>query len=311
MKTAKPTLQNSVTVSLSALIKLRWQAATIDLTSDKRVTTQLSGSYLSGFRGRGVELMEVRNYQQGDDIRHMDWRVTARTGRPHTKIYHEERERPVFVFVDYRPSMFFGTRVAFKSTIATRAAALIIWAAIRHGDRVGGFVFTENQTRELPPRGRQQGALLLLKMLADASQLTNAASTQSLSLAKAIAKLRRIVKPGSLVFMFSDFHDFDKEAELQLGQLVQHSEVVTGFIYDSIEQQPPPPNCYAVTDGIQTLLIDTRSTAYCQEYRTRFDAHLRHLQQSLQKYRISLLQLATHNPVAETLQQQLRACFYR
>jgi len=121
------------------------------------------------FGGRGIDFEETRIYQPGDDIRTMDWRVTARTGKPHTKVYREERERPTFFLVDYNPSMFFGSKVAFKSVIAAKTAAILAWAAAREGNRVGGLVFSGNLLRTTPLKASSHGVLPLLKSLANVS----------------------------------------------------------------------------------------------------------------------------------------------
>ncbi|NKB46587.1 MAG: DUF58 domain-containing protein, partial [Legionellales bacterium] len=162
----------AITVSLTQLIQLRFAAQLIDLRAHKRVRSQLLGGHLSSLRGRGMEFDEVRAYQAGDDIRTMDWRVTARTNKPHIKLYHEERERPVLLLVDFRPAMFFGTRVTFKSVIAAKVAALLGWAAIANGDRLGGVVFSGKDHVELRPRTRQHGTSPFLLELFFSSHLS-------------------------------------------------------------------------------------------------------------------------------------------
>ena len=110
-------------IDLDALIALRQQAHVLDLSSRPRVMTDLAGAHASGFCGRGMEFDDYRVYQPGDDLRAMDWRVTARTGTPHIRLYHEERERPVILCVDLRPAMWFATRGRFKAVCAAEAAA--------------------------------------------------------------------------------------------------------------------------------------------------------------------------------------------
>ncbi len=132
--------------------------------------TNRAGGYLSGFKGRGMDFEEVRAYQPGDDVRLIDWRVTARTGKPFTKIFHEERERPVFIVVDLSATMFFGTKTAFKSVIAAKVAALIAWAAVKNGDRVGGIFYGGENCHELRPKSRNRGVLPFLKLLCEATK---------------------------------------------------------------------------------------------------------------------------------------------
>lgn len=132
-------MANGVIAELNELIDLRRYVQSIYYRPQGKAIR--SGSHLSKLRGRGMDFAEVRNYQAGDEIRHMEWRVTARTGRPHVKIYQEERERPVVILTDFNPSMIFGTRIAFKSVIAARLTALLAWTVIKEGDRVGGVFF--------------------------------------------------------------------------------------------------------------------------------------------------------------------------
>ncbi|HEY6130551.1 MAG TPA: DUF58 domain-containing protein, partial [Halioglobus sp.] len=139
-------------VQLNELIALRFPAQQIKLGRRKRALNSLAGPIKSNFRGRGIDFEEVRSYQPGDDIRTIDWRVTARTGSAHTKLFREERERPVMVVIDQRGSMFFGSTHCFKSVLAAQLASLLAWSALHGGDRVGGLVFNDEGHQEIRPR---------------------------------------------------------------------------------------------------------------------------------------------------------------
>ena len=127
-------------VTLEQLFDQRHVAKSIELDYQSRSRLGMSGSHISKHKGRGVDFEEFRAYQPGDDIRQIDWRVTARTGRPFTKVFREERERPVIIGIDQCHNMFFGSQVAFKSVVAAEAAAIICWTTVDNGDRVGGVV---------------------------------------------------------------------------------------------------------------------------------------------------------------------------
>lgn len=159
-----PCGEHAIRPSLDDLIRLSHPAAGLSLARPT-VRALQSGQYLSAFKGRGMEFDETRPYAQGDDVRHLDWRVTARTGKPHTKLFREERERPVLLSVDYRASMRFATRGMFKSVMAARLAALVAWSALRHGDRIGGQIFSEAGRRELRPEHGQRAVLRWLEAL--------------------------------------------------------------------------------------------------------------------------------------------------
>ena len=293
-------MTNGITVSLKSLIDLRYHADAIDISSKKNVSSFSSGDYFSRLRGRGMEFDEVRAYQPGDDIRHMDWRVTARTSKPHTKLYHEERERPVFILVDYNPNMFFGTRVAFKSVLAAQIAAVFGWAAVKNGDRVGGIIFSGEQCIEMRPKARKMGLLPLLKKLADYSDgRLNMKNVGGLS--KALKRLRQVVKPGSLILIMSDFVSMDEEAKRHISLLAKHNEMVAAFIYDQLESTLPPPNYYAVSNGNEVVNIDTGNKRFRTKYDQSFTGRYKDLMDYFNKYRINCLTFPTHCSVMDIL----------
>ena len=140
-------VSSPVQVTLADLVRLRPAGESLKLTAPRiRVATE--GGHVSPYKGRGVEFDESRPYQPGDDLRTMDWRVTARTGKPHTKVFREERNRPVFVWLDLRRPMLFATRGAYKGVRAAEVAALVAWSAVANGDRLGGLVFSETEHHE-------------------------------------------------------------------------------------------------------------------------------------------------------------------
>jgi uncharacterized protein (DUF58 family) len=157
-----------VHVSSDELVQCRLQARELRLDSRRPARSAITGGHASRFRGRGMDYLESRAYQPGDDIRSMDWRVTARTNHAHVKLYQEERERPVVVMIDLGPGMFFATQGVFKSVVAARAAALIGWAAIQNGDRIGAFLFNGGH-HELRPLGGQRGVMRLIRQLVTAT----------------------------------------------------------------------------------------------------------------------------------------------
>ena len=161
---------SGIEVDVDDLIGLRFRAQRLELGIARRARQTMTGAHDSRFRGRGMEFAESRIYQPGDDVRSIDWRVTARTGRPHTKLFQEERERPVILLVDLGASMFFGTRKAFKSVLAAETAALIAWAAMHGGDRVGALVAGRSAHMELKPVAGRRGVLRVLRALAALSR---------------------------------------------------------------------------------------------------------------------------------------------
>ena len=292
-----------VSVTLESLIALRDEARRLHLAPRGKVLATRSGGHLSRFRGRGMEFDESRVYQPGDDVRNMDWRVTARAGAPHVKLFREERERPVWLLVDLGPRMRFGTRVAFKSVTAARAAALLAWAAADRGDRVGGLVFDETRHRELRPAARVRGVLPLLRALSTAPDpLVNKGF---LGLADAAARLVRLVRPGSLVFLLSDFAGVSRHDSTWLSQLAAGSELVLTLIRDPLEVDAPPPARYAVTDGVVTGLLDTTGRTLRDGYRQRYANHRALLEHVARRHHAHFMELGTEQPPGPALARGL------
>ena len=145
-------VSNGIELTIEELIRYQTKSSLINLAASKSLHGKMSGNYLARSKGRGMEFDEVRHYQNGDDIRAIDWRVTARTGKTHTKLFREEVERPVLIATDLSASMFFGTRLLFKSVQAAHVASLVAWHAKSRGDRIGGVVFNQHSHTELKPR---------------------------------------------------------------------------------------------------------------------------------------------------------------
>ena len=308
-KTSSPdadeTLLNPATqVTTADLIALQRHAGKLDLARRMPARAQLAGNHQSRFRGRGMDYLESRGYQPGDDIRNMDWRVTARAGRPHTKLFQEERERPVVLLVDLGPGMFFATRGALKSVIAARTATLIAWAAAARGDRIGALLFNGGH-RELRPRSGHRGVLQLIHALTEAADPIRGLSqgAHHTGLNDALVRLRRIVRPGSLVIMLSDFHALDQETGNHLARLRYHNDLLAIRVLDPIEQAPPPPGSYAITDGAQTGLLDTASRGGHAAYEGYFSDQRERIQVAMGRHGVPLLQLSTGENVVSAVQQ--------
>jgi uncharacterized protein (DUF58 family) len=292
----------NVRVSVEDLIGLRRRVEGLRLRRGRPSHSTITGAHRSRFRGRGMDYLESRHYQAGDDIRNMDWRVTARAGRPHVKLYEEERERPVVVLVDLGPSMFFGTRGAFKSVVAARLAALLGWAAIANHDRIGALLFN-GEHHELQPAGGRHSIMRLIRALVlagdPASGLSRPADPGALS--KALARLRRVARPGSLVFLISDFYSMDGESGRHLAQLHRHSDLVACHVADPLEVAPPPAGRYGVTDGSRTALLDTRSQPGRKAYLDHLERHRAEIMGLTTERGIPLIRFSTEDDPAARL----------
>jgi len=282
---------DGVVAELSELIALRRFARRVHYKPEGRISR--AGNHVSRLRGRGMDFSEVRNYQAGDEIRHMEWRVTARTGRPHTKIYQEERERPVVILTDFNPSMAFGTRVAFKSVAAARLSALIAWTAVRQGDRVGALCYSADQHSEFMPRSRDSGVLPVLASLSDYTRQisTNQQHKQPRPMCDALLRLRRVARPGSIIVLISDFYQMNDACDSHLSRLRAHNDILVYHVCDPLELSPPPPERYAVTDGEQDVLLDTTNRNVRNKYQRWSEQRMAQIQEPCRRLQIQYTQV--------------------
>jgi len=204
----------------------------------KKGSQFLQGNKLSAQRGRGMEFDEVRHYQPGDDIRAIDWRVTARTGDTYTKLFREEKERPVLVCVDLSHSMQFGSKLLFKSVCAAHLAAAIAWGVVKAGDRVGGLVFTNHHAHEMKPHGRERGALRWLQLITKTAQEKSVQKSQQ-TFYRQLQRLQKLATPGADLIMISDFQQLDEPSLTLLRGLKRHNRIVAIRITDPLELSLP------------------------------------------------------------------------
>jgi uncharacterized protein (DUF58 family) len=295
-----------VSVSQPGLIRLAGPARAIALDV-LRVNSLQTGAYVSRFRGRGMEFDESRPYQPGDDPRSIDWRVTARSTTAYTKLFREERERPVLVAVDLRSNMHFATRGCFKSVNASRAAALLAWAAHHRGDRLGGLIFGDTSHRELKPRLGRRSALRFLHELAEHKdwQQRDPDVDSGDAFTQAMSALRRVARPGSLVVVISDFTGFTRQAQSYLSSVARHSEVLAVFMNDPIERELPPPGRYRLVSPEDELAIDTYAAPARRDYEQAFEDKLHELERFCQTYHVHLMPMSTDDDPVSTLQTAL------
>ncbi len=308
-----------IAVSLKTLIDLARPAGGLNL-KHSAVRAGQSGGYVSRFKGRGMEFEEARVYQPGDDIRSIDWRVTARTGKTHTKVFREERERPVFISVDNRAAMHFATRGVFKSVLAAKLAGLLAWIAQHHGDRIGGQIFTEQLCRELKPKNGKHAVLRFLNAVVSGGELAtdliagqNSAAHPTapvITLEQVLARLMQHARPGCLVYIISDFRGINDQVEATLAKLSRHCEVVLMFVFDSLESRLPEKGRYrfiardgvyaaslsgtgAATDDKRDVFIDTGDHQRLVKYQQHFTERLERLEQLAKKQGLAFMQCST------------------
>lgn len=262
------------------------------------ILTPPAGHQTPARSSRGMTFAEVRHYFPGDDVGSIDWRQSARRGRLYTKLFDEEREQAVMLLVDLGPDMRFGTRQAFKSVVAARAAAWLAWQATAGGDRIGGIVWNGGQMRELPALGHERGALAMIRPLVD---LATSPPTGNGPLA---VPLKRLLAPrpgDSMTVVISDFAGLDDDSEGQIRRLAQASRLTLLHVCDPFEMQPPPPARYPVTDGRRHARLDLLSESGRAAHTTAFATHCERLERLAQTTASSCLRLATDDDLPRRL----------
>ena len=298
--------KSPVAVSLDELIALRREAAGLTFRA-VRVKGAQGGGHLSQFRGRGMEFDEARPYQDGDDLRTIDWRVTARTGKPYTKLFREERDRSVFAWLDLRPPMGFATQGRFKSVRAAQTAALVAWTALADSDRFGGLLFDQSDHREYRPGLGHRSVLRYLQhVAAHYTRGPDAASPDSPTGEQALARLQRVARPGSLIFLLSDFRNLGDEMTARLTQIARHADVVAILFSDVLERELPPPDTYRIRVGSGSMEVDASRNSARRAYRMGFQAREEQLAELATHSGFHFLRCTTEQSPADVLMERFR-----
>lgn len=298
---------HGASASVKELLALRAHAIKVRGKKPQK-TAMLSGQYVSKTRGRGLEFAEVRHYQAGDDVRSIDWRISARSGKTHTRIYAEEREQPTFIMCDLGNNMHFGTRTRFKSTQAANIAALIAWSAQAIGDRAGGFVYAKGSHAEVKPSRSAKSVALFLGLIAErfpdlshsSSQKTAPISEHSDSVTEAmLSQARRLSGHGGKVFLISDFSHWNAECDKQLALLCRHNDCHLIAITDPFEASLPKQGLFPVSNGQGQIILQggKHNASLSQLFSERMNA----LSSSCRRYKASFSHIKTNDDPIDAL----------
>ncbi len=302
---------SAIYADLNELRRLKYLAKGFSFTPNQPANSALSGKNVSKLRGRGLNFEELRHYRPGDDIRSMDWKVTQRTGKPHIKVFTEERERNVFLAIDQRMTMFFGSSNKMKSVIAAELAALIAWQISDSGDRIGAVIYNDQQTKVIPAkRGKQHVVNLLSEVLKKNHELSldNSAQLQnddSDSYNKMLATLNKVSSHNGLIILIGDGHGFDEKSTDFIKQLRQHNEVIACHIFDPLELKLPKMSQMIVSDGVQQIQFSSEKKNFQKNYEAEIARQLESYVKAAKKYRIPLIEIDTISPVEQQLRKAL------
>jgi len=246
-------------VTLDHLRALEGQARGLSFLPRQPARSVLNGRHVSRMRGRGLNFEELRDYMPADDVRSIDWKVTARTGKPYVRVFTEERDRPTLIVVDQRMSMFFGSELNMKSVTAAECAALAAFAILAQGDRVGGIVFGDTLLAEVRPARSRRALNQFLAGLAEANQLLgpDAPNVEPQSINDVLRAVSRIAPRNHLVIVISDFDVIDDQTDKLVSGLSRHNDLVLGLVTDPFADQLPADAKLVISDGVLQASIDT------------------------------------------------------
>ncbi len=253
--------------------------------------------------GRGMDFQESRVYQPGDECRHLDWRVTARTGIAHTKLYGEERQRPLVLIIDANASLFFGTRVTFKSVVAARLAALLGWMAQQRGDRIGAVFYAGDRQQWLPVQAGRRGLMALIRSLLDwfAPDSLPTPQPSAGGLCAVLQTFDKGPTSSGLIVLISDFQHREPSVDTHLARLRQRHDVSAYRIADPVELALPAPGVYPVSVGTELRVLDWRQQRQRHAWQVQQQAQQRHWSERLQRHGIPWHTLTTEQHTTQAL----------
>ena len=289
-------LDAGVYVDLEQLIALEQKGRKVSLLPRQPVHSLLSGRYASRMRGRGLNFEEIRDYRSGDDVRSIDWKVTARLQSPHVRAFDEERDRQGLLVVDQRLSMFFGTRRAMKSVTAAEIAAVVAWRILSVGDRVGGIVFNDRSIEEVRPQRSRRIVLQYLTKLAEQNQALGVGrgiTRDATMLNRAVDRIRRVAPHDATVVIFSDFDGADETTRHAIAALAAHNTVIAVLIHDPSQSELPAAGRMTVTDGELQIALDVAHGSTRQNILDMSKTRLRSVFEWTRDFGVPVLPLST------------------
>lgn len=297
--------QTDLYSQLDELIGFRFHVKQHHLVPQQKLISEKGGYHQAVRKGRGMEFNEVREYAAGDDVRHIDWKVSARTQTTHTKVFTEELEKPVICLVEQTPPLFFGSQVRFKTSQALNLMAIIGWTSLQQGDRFGGLVFNQFTHHWIEPRHTPKTMLQFLhQSLALQQQLNTPAALQQDLWLTHLTQLQKHLRPGTRVFLIGDFLNSSTGFIEKLAQLKKHADINLIHVYDPLEKVLPSNGILKITDGHTEMNLNTLDTAFKTQYQHTYEQAWQKLQQRLLPWHFPLMEVSTSQDPLKALMSQ-------
>ena len=307
-RTSGPETQAGVYAGLDELMRLRFKASGFSFLPRQPIHSVLSGRHASRLRGRGLNFEELRNYLPGDDTRNIDWKVTARTREPYIRVYTEEKDRTVWLLVDQRISMFFGSRWKMKSVVAAEAAAVAAWRVLSQGDRVGAVIYDDSDLAVIPPHRSEERVAQILKQVVRKNHALNAKSDIEPGphmLNRALQRVAALARHDCLICLIGDGTGIDEDTRKYVTRLTEHNDVLSVFIYDPLEQSMPEAGRLVFSDGLSQLEFNTGDRGLREAFSRDFEQRVERMKATSRRHAIPLLPVHTAAPVLEQVRADL------
>ena len=299
---------HAVHADLRVLRKLEFKAKGFSFLPRQPVHSILAGRHASRLRGRGLNFEEMRRYLPGDDIRTMDWKVTARTRQPYVRVYTEERDRPCLLLVDQRRGMFFGSRRMMKSVAAAELAAIAAWRVFHAGDRVGAIVFNDEDMTVIPPHRSRHQVIRILKAVVEMNHRLGTAEggpSNPEMLTRALERAGRVAHHDHLLCGIAGGGGADEETVRVATRVARHNDLIMAVVYDPMEEELPPASRLVVADGELQLEVDGQDRGLREKFRDQFRDRLDWMRRVTRQRETPLLPISTHEEVAVQLRRLL------
>lgn len=292
-------------VTLEELMEQRQFVRYLHNRQKKSPASVQAGEVKSIFKGRGMEFEEIRPYNYGDDVRDIDWRVTARKLSPYTKLFSEERDREVYVLLDLSPQMLFGTRKELKTVTASKIAALLGWLALENKDRFGCVIFDGEHSYLYKPQNHRAGLFTILNKIAEFSfqvMKNKSLSSKTVSLGKSLQLLQNNIKGQSMVFLIGDFDNVTESVQKSISMLSRKTNLACVNVLDVLEQNPPIGGEYMAEFDGQKLIFSTGSQKFRKNYQAYFAKQRNHFKDFCRRFSCKYIEVRNDKELHKQLE---------
>lgn len=295
---------NGVYIQLDELVRLQHKASGFSFLPRQPVHSILSGRHASKLRGRGLNFEELRDYLPGDDTRNIDWKVTARTRTPYVRVYTEEKDRTVWLLVDQRVTMFFGSQQRMKSVVAAEVAAISAWRVLSVGDRVGALVFNDSEISVVPPHRSRERVMQILKQVVKKNRQLRAdadVKPDPNKLNEALKQVSTLARHDCLICLVTDGDGINGDTRKHISRISEHNDVLAALIYDPLEKDIPAAGRLRFADNEGQLEADTSNRKLRSDFQAEFEKRLERIETASRRFSIPVIALDTNRPVPDQL----------